>query len=505
MLAATVRAAASRFGDRPAYAMADDPRRALTYRELDDRSGEVAAGLRDRGVGVGDVVALVLPPCLEFPVAYAAAAKLGAVTAGVNHRLTLPEQEALLARVEPRLVIADAERPQPAGGGLTVAADTRDGPVLDPLRAGNGGADALPRLPGGDRPVAICFTSGTTGEPKPVLFGTRQLRAITAIDVGDTWGDGGVSLLGTSFAHLGPMTKLPGGLRRGGTTHVLRRWRPDTALALTAELGATSVGGIPTQVAMMLDQPDFADHDLSAVGAVVMGGGPATPELVRRARRGFRAPVCIRYSCTEAGIGVGTRPDDPPEDAEVSVGRPHPGVDLAIRSEGREVAAGEVGEILLRSSAVMSGYLGDPAATAEAVTADGFVRTGDLGFVDDQGRLRLAGRAGDMYVRGGYNVHPAEVEAVLAEHPAVRAVAVVGVPDDVYGEIGVAAVVPEPDTAGVELEALRAFAGGRLARHKLPERLRTLSELPLTPGHKVDRAALRERLADRGAQPRRPR
>jgi len=181
----------------------------------------------------------------------------------------------------------------------------------------------------------------------------------------------------------------------------------------------------------------------------------------------------------------------------VSVGRPHAGIDLAVRhlDTGADVAAGEVGEVCLRSPAVMSGYWRDPDATAAAFWPDGFVRTGDLGHLDDQGRLRLVGRAKEMYVRGGYNVYPMEVEAVLAGHPAVAEVAVVSRPDDTMGEIGVAVVAPADPARPPTLDELRAFAAERLAHHKLPEQLQLVDHLPLTPMEKVDKRALQAELA----------
>jgi len=158
------------------------------------------------------------------------------------------------------------------------------------------------------------------------------------------------------------------------------------------------------------------------------------------------------------------------------------------------VADGEVGEVCLRSPAVMTGYHRDPLSTSAAMTPDGAVRTGDLGVVDDLGRLRLRGRTREMYIRGGFNVYPVEVEAVLADHPDVAEVVVVPRADDVMGEVGVAVVVPRPGAPAPTLEALRAVAADRLAHHKLPEDLRTVGALPLTPMDKVDRAALRRTL-----------
>jgi acyl-CoA synthetase (AMP-forming)/AMP-acid ligase II len=272
---------------------------------------------------------------------------------------------------------------------------------------------------------------------------------------------------------------------RGGTTHVLARWRAADALRMVHEHRMASIGGIPTQVALMLQEPDFDTYDVSCVKAIVLGGGPATPALIREARERFGAALAIRYSCTEAGIGIGTAFDAPPEDAEVSVGRPHAGVDLELR----DVVDG-VGEVCLRSPAVMEGYWRAPALTKAAITHDGFVRTGDLGWIDDAGRLRLVGRSKEMYVRGGYNVYPMEVEAVLATHPAVADIAIAPRPDDVMGEVGVAVVVPREGQDVPSVDDLQAFAVDRLARYKLPEAVVVVDALPLTPMEKLDRRAL---------------
>jgi acyl-CoA synthetase (AMP-forming)/AMP-acid ligase II len=458
---------------------------------LHTASDEVAAGLVERGVGEGDVIALVLPSTPEHLVAYAAAAKVGAITAAVNSRLTAPERATVLARAGPRLVLTTAELAPADTETLIVERVNCAADMLDGLRVR--GTRPGPLAPDSERPVAVVFTSGTTGLPKGAVFCGRQLDFITGVDTGHRWGGGGATLAGTSLAHLGPMTKLSGNLHRGGTMVLTERWQAGEALRLTAEHGMASVAGIPTQLALMLRHPDFDRFDLGSVRAVVMGGGPATPALIAEARRRFGAPVAVRYSCTEAGIGLGTALDDPPEDAEVSVGRPHPGVELTIRRpDGRVLGPGEEGEVCLRSPAVMAGYHRDPEATARAFTADGAVRTGDLGYVDDRGRLRLVGRATERFVRGGYNVHPVEVEAVLAAHPAVADVAVVPRLDDVMGEIGVAVIVARAGAAAPTLDDLRSFAAARLARHKLPEALVVADSLPLTPMEKVDR----RRLAD---------
>ena len=483
--------AAQRFGDATAYVTAGGW--ALNYRDLDRASDEIAAGLARRGLGPGAVLALVLPPGPEYLLAYLAAAKVGAITTGVNDRLAPAERAAVLELAQPRLVVTApglvSNTPENAAVVETAAAESLDG-VLDELRERGDDAPApLPADP--NRPVAIVFTSGTTGVPKGALYCNRQLAFITATDVGDTWGSGGRGYSGTPFAHLGFMTKLAGNLRRGGTTYLMDRWRAGDALQLLAEQRMTTVAGVPAQLALMLRRPDFDRYDLDSVRFIVVGGGPVTPGLAEEARARFGAALATRYSCTEAGIGLGTAFDDPDEDAIVSVGRPHASVDLILLDDDdRPVAGGDVGVVCLRSPAVMSAYWNDPEGTSAVFTADGYVRTGDLGWLDDRGRLRLVGRSKEMYVRGGYNVYPVEVESVLSTHPAVAAVAVVPRPDPVMGEIGVTVVVSHEGRAAPALEELRAYAAPHVAAYKLPEAVEVVDALPLTPMEKIDRQAL---------------
>jgi acyl-CoA synthetase (AMP-forming)/AMP-acid ligase II len=493
MLPAIAREAARRFADASAYVAPEGW--ALSYRDVDRVSDEVAVGLARRGVRHGDVLALVLPPGPEYAVAYLAAAKLGAITAGVNDRLTAEEREGVVGTAAPRIVLAEPGL-EPRGE-VDVQPVDRAADVTSLLRDLRIPGEAPPPLPDdAERPVAIVFTSGTTGLPKGALYGNRQLAFITRTDVGDTWGNGGRGLVGTSMAHLGFMTKLPGNLRRGGASFIVRRWRAADALRLAAEQRMTTVAGVPTQLALMLREPDFDAYDLESVRFLVVGGGPITPGLADEARSRFGAALATRYSCTEAGIGLGTAFDDPEEDAVVSVGRPHPSVELAVLDDDEQpVAPGAVGQVCLRSPAVMREYWRDADATRAAFTHDGFVRTGDVGWVDDRGRLRLVGRTKEMYVRGGYNVFPVEVEAVLSTHAAVAAVAITPAPDSVMGEIGVAVVVPRDACAPPSLEQLREFAARHLAAHKLPEAILLVESLPLTAMEKVDRSALREVVA----------
>ena len=464
----------------------------MSFADLDRLSDEAAAGLATRGVVEGSVAVLLLGSTPDYAVAYGALAKLGAATAGVNPRFTDDEVRRCLEVVRPDVILAPGPiDPDLAGDAVTVEVPTAG--AVDEVFAGVAvpGGTPPPLTPDPDRPVAIVLTSGTTGRPKGAVFTDRQHAAIVEIDTGGAWGGGGPMLAGTELAHVGFMTKLPWYLRKGHTLHLLDKWRAGDVLRIVEETAMTSVGGVAPQIALLLAQPDFDDRDFSAVQALIIGGGPSSPALVEEARRRFGAAYSIRYSSTESGgVGTGTAFDASDEEALHTVGRPRAGIELAIRDgEGRDLPSGEIGEVCLRSGAVMAGYWRDPVATT-ATLVDGWLRTGDLGFLDPDGCLRLAGRRKEMYIRGGYNVYPMEVEAVLASHPAVAGVAVVPRPDPVMGERGVAVVVARDPDRPPTLEELRAFAGERLSAHKLPEAIRLVADLPLTTGQKLDRATL---------------
>ncbi len=469
-LAATVREAARRFG--PHAALVDPGGSRVSYEDLDRRSDEVAVGMLATGLGPGDVVLLQLPSDSAYVVAYAAAAKVGAIAAGVNPRLAPPEQAAVAEVAGAALALGSAD-----------AVEALRQPGVVPSLADDA-----------DRPVALVFTSGTTGEPKGALFRDRQLAAITRIDVADAWGDPAADptpmLAGTQFAHIGFMTKLPWYLRLGTTTHILGRWRAADALACVAEHRIASLGGVAPQIALLLRE-DVEAYDLTCVQNLVVGGAASPPAMVREAKARFDAQYSIRYSSTESGgCGTGTAFDADDEEALFTVGRPRGGIEVGIcDDDAGPLPDGEVGEVWLRSPTTMAEYWRDPDGSTHTLVRD-WLRTGDLGFIDDRGCLRLAGRLKEMFIRGGYNVYPAEVEGVLADHPQVAAVAIVPRPDPVMGEVGVAVVVPADPADPPGLEALRSFLEPKLARYKLPEAIRLVDELPLTPMQKIDRRGL---------------
>ena len=497
MLTEAIQRAAREFGDRAAFVTPAG--KSLSYAQLEQAAQQVAAGLHERGIGEGSVVGLVLPSDVDYVAVYLGAARIGAVTAGINPLLTPAETAGCLERLGSDLVVADPQLAHLAGPGAAPQVERleRGGDPASAggsLRSGSPVPDralvGLAAGPDDERPVCICFTSGSTGAPKAAWFASRQLRAVAQMDAGGAWGAGhGIS--STQFAHVAFMTKLPWMLACGRTTHLLERWSAGAALELTARYRMNAVIGVAPQIALMVRHSSSEALDFSAVRAVVAGGGPSPPELVRSARERFGAPYSIRYSSTESGgVGLATALDAGDDEACHSVGRPRPGVHAEIRDpDGERLDPGETGELWLKSPAVMSGYWRDPESSSRTLM-DGWLRTGDLATVDPSGLHRLAGRLSDMFIRGGYNVHPAEVEGVLAAHPEVQEVAVLPRPDPVMGEIGVAVVVPLHGASPPTLADLRAFGSRALARHKLPEALKLVDELPRNATGKIDRRRL---------------
>jgi acyl-CoA synthetase (AMP-forming)/AMP-acid ligase II len=485
---------ARRDGDQPAMVSAGGW--VLTRRDLDRLSDEAAVGLARRGVRAGQVVALALPSTPDYLVAYAALAKLGAITAGVNPRLAAPERTRLVndaAQADHVLATADLATDMSIDAPVIdiAPADAPDA-LLGSLRVAGEAPPPLPHDP--DRVEAIVFTSGTTGLPKGAVFTDRELRANAVLDRGNGWGEGGDITGNTQFCHIGFMAKVGAQLAAGTAIHVVEPWRARDVLAAVSRHRMPAIGGVAPQLALMLREPGFDSFDLSHVRLIVCGGAPASGALIREARDRFGADWTQRYSCTESGgVGCFTWVDAPEDEMLFTVGRPRPGVDVEIRDgDGRRVRDGETGEVCLRSAAVMRGYWRNPEATARALR-DGWLHTGDEGFIDERGCLHLLGRQGEAYSRGGYVVHPKEIENVLGWHPKVSQVTVVPRPDEVMGSIGVAVVVPRDTGDAPTLDELRGFAAAHLAKFKLPEALRVVDSLPATAMLKVDRRALAAR------------
>ncbi len=504
-----LRAAATAHGDREAYvepATPTSPRRAVTFAAWDRAADGVAGLLAGNGVGHGSVVCLLLPSSIDYMVCYAAAARLGALTSGINPRLGPAEVASIVERTEPAVLVVDDGATHP-GGPVGIVLER-----AQVMAAASGPPPtSLPAVTATD-PVALVWTSGTTGLPKGAVFDHRNLRAVAeAADVLSVPGDRRLSPL--PFAHVGSMTRVWDEAAHGITTVITPTpWRAADAISVMATERITVAQGVPTQWALVLAHPLLATADLSSLRVAGTGASRVPAELVPAMRDALGVPVVVRYTSTEASLGTGTVPGDPDEAVATTVGRPVSGVGISLVDEdGVPVDDGEVGRVRLRSTAVMRGYWGGPPtgpgaggvvyddASSRAVLApDGWLTTGDFGWIDPDDRLHLVGRANELYIRGGYNVYPAEVEQALGGVSRIEQLAVVGTPDPVLGEVGVVFVVPSAGPApdrGELLAVLRETARATLADYKAPDRLVVVDALPLTSMMKVDKRALAARAA----------
>jgi acyl-CoA synthetase (AMP-forming)/AMP-acid ligase II len=474
-----LRIAARDHPDRDAYVHGE---KRATYAWLDRVADGFAATLIGHGVEPGDVVCLMLPSSIKFAACYLGALRAGAITSAINGRLGAAERRSILERTRPAVSVV--------GDGAAVPDRAPVGHVLpvDDLKHAFG-ADAVetPAIAPTD-PACIVWTSGTTGAPKGAVYDHARMRSISR-NIGQLTEAGDRRLLVLPFPHVGYMTRMWDELAHATTVIIASEpWSAAETLRLIRDEDVTMGTGVPTQWELVLAHPDVARTDFSHLRVCGIGGAAIAPDLVRRMRETLGCPVLTRYTSTEAGVTTSTLVGDPDEVVATTVGRPAPDVELRIDG----AAPGDIGEILCRSPAMMCGYWQDPEATAAAVDDDGWLHTGDLGVVGDDGNLRIVGRLKEMYIRGGYNVYPAEVEATLAEHPAVAQVAVVGTPDPVLGERGTAYVVPADAAADAppSLDALRDWCRDRIADYKAPDRLVLVDAFPLNATHKVDKAAL---------------
>jgi acyl-CoA synthetase (AMP-forming)/AMP-acid ligase II len=485
-------AAVEQIGERDAYVDVATDRR-LTFREWVEAADAAAAALADRGVRAGDVVAIALSPSIEYAIAYAAVARLGAVATGINTRLGRREVTAIFERCAPVVVVQEPGAVLPLGATAT-AVRPADLEARTP-----GGPGRVPDLRPGqpDDPVTIIWTSGTTGVPKGAWFDHRNLAA--AVDTAGPMTQAfDRRISGVPMAHAGYMAKLWEQFAMGVALVLTPTpWTAESMLRVLVDERITAGAGVPTQWAKLLDVAGIGDADLSALRVCLAAAAPAPPDLVERMREVLGCPVIVRYAMTESPSITSTDPDDPPDVQYRTVGRavPRTTVDL-VDDAGRTVPPGAVGRVRVTGPCVMRGYWRDPERTADVIDDRGRLLSGDAGRFDGAGNLVLVGRSSEMYIRGGYNVYPLEVEHVLAEHPGVAAAAVVGAPRPVIGEIGVAFVVPADPADAPGRDALRAWVAGQLADYKAPDEVRLVEALPLTPLMKVDKVALRAEARD---------
>jgi fatty-acyl-CoA synthase len=475
----------------------------LTYGELLDRIDRLAAGLRAGGVSHGDRVGFLgLNQPAFFEVMFAAA-RLGAIFVPLNFRLTGPELSYIIGDAGVHtLVVDDAHR--------GVIDEVRDElPVRRFVGAGSPGDgwDSYDGLVGTHEPIdggdvvapdevaVIMYTSGTTGRPKGAMLTHANLwwNNTNALHMFDALEDD-VSLVVAPLFHIGGLnvTTLVT-WQKGGEVVLHRTFDPGACLVDIARYGVTTMFGVPAMFLFMSQHPDFAAADLTGLRMLICGGAPV-PEPLIKLYNGRGIPIQQGYGLTETSPSVSFLTPEHGLAKLGSAGRPPLFTEIRIVDAGGEVVREPDvrGEVCVKGPNVMKGYWNRPDATAAAIDAAGWFHTGDIGYLDADGFLFIADRVKDMVISGGENVYPAEVESVLYEHPAVAEIAVIGQPDDRWGEAVVAIVALKPGHT-VTLDELRDFGGRSLARYKLPTTLHVVDVLPRNPAGKVLKFELRTR------------
>ncbi|MGE6762694.1 acyl-CoA synthetase [Corallococcus interemptor] len=461
--------------------------RRISWAEWNDSAHRTALLLRGLGVGVGDRVSVLALNCVETLDLVFACAKLGAVLQPLNWRLGTEELHGLLSDVAPSVVLfgpefraqADALRPRLPAHWVS---------LTDPLFSSRDGLTGdLPSIElEADSPWMLCSTGGSTGLPKSAVLTHGSLTA-NAVNTVVSWGltQDDVALLNAPLFHTGGLNVFTLPLVFvGGASVVCRAFDVAQCFDLIDSGDVNLVFGVPTMFIEMQRHPRFDAVDFRRLKLLISGGAPCPAPVFERF---FARGIAFRtgYGLTEGGPNNFFLPDAVMRSHAGFVGVPLFHVEARIDGEQRP---GDVGELLLRGPHLCAGYWRRPEETARAF-ADGWLHTGDLASRDAQGFFRIEGRAKDLIISGGENIHPSEVESVLAGHPDVAEVAVIGVPDPKWGEVPRALVVPRPGAAPT-LETLVGFSTGRLARYKLPRTLRLLEALPRTPAGKVDRRGL---------------
>ncbi len=481
-----------------------------SFAEWRDEAGRLAASLLCRGIRPGDHVALLAENRLEWPIVQMAAAAMGAVLVPLNTHYRKDDLAYALAQSQSRAVIlSERFRSNPylenvlalhaelPGLAHVISLDGAD-PGRLVLGYGELVASSISARTAPDldllAPAALLYTSGTTGFPKGALLTHRGMMMCAretaerlAIRPGDRW----TSMI-PLFHCAGCILNVLGSVQSLAAYVGVPAFEPEETFRVIESERCTVFSGVPTAYLALLQHPSRASFDLASLRTGTCGGADANPEVLARCAAEFPMPGLAQvYGQTESSTLITASAHDDPERFATS-GPALPGFEMRIVDPQTDVPCppGTIGEVQGRGPMVMLGYFGKPEATAETITPDGFLRTGDLGYVTPTGRLVIAGgRLRDMIIRGGENIYPVEIENLLQEHPAVAAIAVFGQADAYYGEIVAAAVRLKAVTTAAELAA---FAAARIARFKVPARFYRLETFPMTPSGKVRKVELRE-------------
>ncbi|WP_076183524.1 FadD3 family acyl-CoA ligase [Mycolicibacterium fortuitum] len=478
-----VLSAADRFGD--AEAVVDGPLR-LTFTELVERIRKASGAFAEFGVAKGDRVAVWAPNSAEWIIAAFGIMAAGGVLVPVNTRFKTDEAADVVARSGAKAVMVQKGF---LGQDFTFVETGLDVPAIDLKSDFLASGKPLIRDVAPTDIADVIFTSGTTGRPKGAMMNHRQtLRAYeewaTLADLreGDRY-----LMINPYFHTFGLKAGLVASFLRGATMLPVAVFDVDSVVELIERERITMLPGPPTLYHSLLAVADRSR--LATLRAGVTGAADIPVELVRRIREELPFQTLMTgYGLTEAGNVTLSRPGDSAEDVATTAGVPCEGVDVRIADDT---------EVLVRGYNVMQGYLEDPTATAEAIDADGWLHTGDLGEFTESGRLRIVGRKKDMFIVGGFNAYPAEIEGFLLEHPAIAQVAVIGVADERMGQVGKAFVVlrDEPGVSATGADELIAWSRERMAGYKVPRYVEFLDELPLNATGKVMKNELEARAA----------
>ncbi|GAA2136844.1 AMP-binding protein [Nocardioides koreensis] len=491
--------------------------RRWTWTELDRDVDALARGLIAAGVEKGHRVGIWAPNCAEWTLTQYACAKVGAVLVNVNPAYRTHEFAYAVNQSGLRLLMAasafktsdyrsmvEEVRGQCPDLDRVVYVDTDDWAELV------AGGESVPASAVGERmatldprdPINIQYTSGTTGYPKGATLSHRNIlnNGYFTTELINLGPDDRLCIP-VPFYHCFGMVMANLGCTTHGTTMVIPApgFDPETTLRTIAEERCTGVYGVPTMFIAMQNHPSFAEHDLSTLRTGIMAGSICPVEVMKRCVNDmFMTEVSIAYGMTETSpVSCQTRADDDLDRRTATIGRVHPHVEIKIVDPvtGETVERGQTGEFCTRGYSVMLGYWDDPEKTAEAIDADGWMHTGDLAEMREDGYCNIVGRIKDMVIRGGENIYPREIEEFLYQHPDIEDVQVIGVPDQKYGEELCAWVKVKADAAPLDADAVRAFATGKLAHYKIPRYVMVVEEFPMTVTGKIRKVQMREESA----------
>ncbi len=491
--------------------------RRWTWAELDADVDALGRGLMAAGVAQGDRVGIWSPNCAEWTLVQYATAKIGAILVNVNpayrtHELAYAVNQSGLSllvtatdfKTSDYRAMVEEVRPECPGLRRVVHIGTEEWSAL--VAEGEGlPADAVAERMAGltpDDPINIQYTSGTTGRPKGATLSHRNILNngfFTTELIHFTEQDR--LCIPVPFYHCFGMVMGNLGCTSHGATMVIPApgFDPEITLRTLEQERCTGVYGVPTMFIAMQHHPDFASFDLSSLRTGVMAGSICPVEVMKRCVEDMHmAEVAIAYGMTETSpVSCQTRHDDDLDRRTASIGRAHPHVEIKIvdPATGETVPRGEPGEFCTRGYSVMLGYWEDEEKTAEAIDGDGWMHTGDLAVMREDGYCNIVGRIKDMVIRGGENIYPREIEEFLYTHPDIEDVQVVGVPDDRYGEELCAWVRMRSGSDPVDADAVRAFAAGKLAHYKIPRYVMVVEDFPMTVTGKIRKVEMREKSA----------